>query len=112
MAGRLKRCLILVSGFWLLAPAHAAPSHCLTLYGTCKYPTNFTHFDYVNPEAPKGGDVKLAETGTFDSLNPFILKGVRAPAIGGLFETLMVQSLDEPQVLYGLIAESVDLKPD
>lgn len=93
-------------------PAAASPQPCLVLYGECKYKPGFTHFDYVNPDAPKGGSVKLAETGTFDSLNPFILKGVKAPAIAGLFETLMVQSLDEPQSMYGLIAESVEVAQD
>ncbi len=94
------------------APALAKPEHCLTLWGACKYPAGFSHFEYVNPAAPVGGTVKLAETGTFDSLNPFILKGVKAPAIAGLFESLMVQSLDEPQTMYGLIASSVDVASD
>ncbi len=84
----------------------------MTFYGNCKYPAEFTHFEYVNPDAPRGGSVKMAETGTFDSLNYFILKGVKAPAIQGLFDTLMVQSLDEPQSMYPLIAESIDLAAD
>ncbi len=90
----------------------AAPSNCLSLYDPCKYPAGFTHFDYVNPDAPKGGSVKLSETGTFDTLNPFILKGVKAPAISMIFDSLMVSSLDEPQSMYGLIAESADLSAD
>jgi len=94
------------------APAFAGTSHCLSLYDPCKYPAGFTHFDYVNPDAPKGGSVKLAETGTFDSLNPFILKGVKAPAISMIFDSLMTSSLDEPQSMYGLIAESADLAAD
>ena len=92
--------------------ALAAPTHCLTLYGQCKYPKNFTHFDYVNPDAPKGGTVRMAETGTFDSLNPFILKGVKAPAIQGLYDSLMVASFDEPQSYYPLIAKKVDVAAD
>ena len=54
----------LISGFCFLSSgeAYAAPSHCLSLYGECKYKPGFTHFDYVNPDAPKGGAVKLAET--------------------------------------------------
>ncbi len=100
-----------ISAF-LHAPAYAAPAQCLALYGECKYAPGFAHFEYVNPAAPKGGAVKLAESGTFDSLNPFILKGVKAPAIAGLFESLMVQSLDEAEVYYGLVAESVDVAPD
>lgn len=90
----------------------AAPSHCLTLYGECKYKEGFKNFDYVNPDAPKGGAVKLAETGTFDNLNPYILKGVKAPGINAIFNSLMAASQDEPQTMYGLIASSVDVASD
>ncbi len=90
----------------------AAPSHCIALYGECKYKADFKHFEYVNPDAPKGGLARMAETGTFDSLNPYILKGVKAPFLPSLFDTLMVSSLDEPQSLYGLVAESVTLADD
>ena len=93
-------------------PALATPSHCFSLYDACKYKADFRHFDYVNPKAPKGGAVKLAEIGSFDNLNPFILKGVKAPGIGELFESLMVQSMDEPQAMYGLVAESIDVAAD
>lgn len=96
----------------LSSTALAAPSYCLTLYGECKYKADFKHFDYVNPDAPKGGSVKLAETGTFDNLNPYILKGVKAPGVGSIFNSLMVASQDEPQTMYGLIASSVDVSPD
>lgn len=91
----------------------AAPSHCLTYYGECKYKPGFSHFDYVNPDAPKGGLLRLAETGTFDNLNPYILGGVKAPGLTSyLFESLMMPAQDEPETLYGLIAESVDVAPD
>lgn len=90
----------------------ATKSYGITLWGSLKYPENFKHFDYVNPAAPKGGAVKLAATGTFDSLNPFIVKGNKAPASASVFESLMTASLDEPQSLYGLIASSVALAPD
>lgn len=92
--------------------ASAAPSHCLSLYGECKYKAGFTNFEYVNPDAPKGGAVKLAETGTFDNLNPFILRGVKAPYISVIFDSLMVSSMDEPQTMYGLIASHVDVAAD
>ena len=102
-----------VVSFLLFAnPAFAAPSHCLSLYDECKYPENFYHFEYANPDAPKGGAVKLMEIGSFDSLNPFILKGVKAPAIASIFDTLMVSSLDEAQTMYGLIAKSVEVAKD
>ncbi len=82
------------------------------MYGDLRYGPGFRHFDYVNPDAPKGGLVKLAAVGTFDSLNPFILKGVPAAGIGNLFETLAIGSGDEAFSQYGLLAESVDLPAD
>jgi len=82
------------------------------MYGDLKYPAGFKHFDYANPEAPKGGNVKLAAIGTFDSLNPFILKGVSAAGIGGIFDTLTVGSSDEPFTRYGLVAESIEMPQD
>lgn len=95
------------------APAQAsAPSHALTLYGEPKYKKDFKHFDYVNVKAPKGGEIKLAENGNFDSLNHFIAKGVKAPALPMMFDTLMTSSLDEPQSMYGLVAESVEVADD
>ena len=88
-------------------------AHGFSMYGDLKYPAGFAHFQYVNPEAPKGGDVKLAAIGTFDTLNPFVLKGV--PAIGSLgnvFDTLTVSSEDEPFSQYGLIAETIEMPAD
>lgn len=94
-------------------PAHASDKvPGFALYGEPKYKPGFTHFEYVNPDAPKGGMAKLAETGTFDSLNPFILKGVKAPGLADTFETLMVSSLDEPMSMYGLVAQSVSVPAD
>lgn len=93
--------------------AHAAmPSYGYTPFGTLKYPRDFSYFDYANPDAPKGGQLKLIHSGSYDSLNPFILKGIAAPGLSYLFEPLMVQSLDEPQSFYGLIAESIELADD
>jgi microcin C transport system substrate-binding protein len=86
--------------------------YALSLFGTPKYPSGFTHFDYANPDAPKGGTVKLASIGTYDSFNPFILRGLSAIGIDGLFDTLLVRSEDEISVGYGLVAESVKLAPD
>jgi microcin C transport system substrate-binding protein len=96
-----------------VASAASAGKYCLTLYGDCKYPPDFKYFEYVNPDAPKGGSVKLAEIGSFDNVNPFILKGVKAPGVlDNTFESLMTQSMDEPMSVYGLIAESVKVAPD
>jgi microcin C transport system substrate-binding protein len=90
----------------------ATTSHAISMFGDLKYGPGFKHFDYVNPAAPKGGDVKLAALGTFDSLNPFILRGVSAAGIGLTFETLMVGSFDEPFSEYGLVAESIEVPAD
>ncbi len=86
--------------------------HGLSMYGDLKYGPGFGHFDYANPAAAKGGSVKLAALGTFDTLNPFILKGVPAAGIGGIFETLTVQSNDEAFSEYGLVAETVEVPAD
>ncbi|MEM7023087.1 MAG: extracellular solute-binding protein [Pseudomonadota bacterium] len=84
----------------------------IAMFGDVKYPAGFTHFDYVNPDAPKGGTLTLSSSGTFDTLNPFILKGSPAAGIGLMFETLMTPSLDEPFTYYGLIAEKVETPAD
>lgn len=94
------------------APAWAIPQHGIALFGELKYKEGFKHFDYVNPDAPKGGKMKISSTVAFDSLNPYILKGVPAPGMTDFFESLMVGSLDEPQSYYGLIAESIDVAED
>ncbi|MEZ5690061.1 MAG: extracellular solute-binding protein [Rickettsiales bacterium] len=103
---------LFASCFLLSNSAISAPSYCISLYDECKYKEGFTHFEYVNPAAPKRGEVRLVETGTFDNLNPFLLKGVKAPAIDIIFDTLMVASKDEPQTMYGLIAQTVDVADD
>lgn len=91
----------------------AAPQHALTLYGEApKYPANFRHFDYVNPDAPQGGTLRQAGFGGFDSLNPFINKGVAADDIGLIYDTLTRHSLDEPFTEYGLLAEKMEKAPD
>ena len=89
--------------------AQAAPQHAITLYNEApKYPTDFKHFDYVNPDAPKGGILRSAGFGGFDSLNPFISKGVPADDIGLIYDTLARQGLDEPFTEYGLIAGKIE----
>jgi microcin C transport system substrate-binding protein len=88
-------------------------SHGLAMYEDLKYPADFKHFDYVNPNAPKGGLVRLSATGTFDSLNPFIIKGLSASGLGTwFFETLTASSKDEPFSEYGLIAETIEIPAD
>lgn len=87
-------------------------SHGLSMYGDLKYGPGFTHFDYANPAAPKGGDVRLAAIGTFDTLNPYVLRGVPAAGLGYLADTLTMGSSDEAFARYGLIAESIELPAD
>jgi len=84
----------------------------LSIYGDLKYPPGFTHFDYVNPNAPKGGDVKLSAIGTFDNLNPYILKGVAAAGLELTFQTLLANAYDEASAAYGLVAETVETPAD
>ena len=92
--------------------AHAVVTYGMSLYGDFKYPPNFTHFDYVNPDAPKGGTMRLSSIGTYDTLNPFVIKGVPAAGVGQIFDTLMSRGEDEASTDYPLIAESADLAPD
>ncbi len=100
--------VLLVSG-----TVHAAAQHALTLYDEKpKYPADFTHFDYANPDAPKGGTLREAGFGSFDSLNPFINKGVAADDVGLIYDTLTAQSLDEPFTVYGLLAERIEKGPN
>lgn len=95
-----------------LAPALATgePRHAIAMYGEPALPPDFVALPYANPDAPKGGTIVFGETGGFDSLNPYILKG-RAPwAVQTLvFETLMARNWDEPFTLYGLLAESIEV---
>lgn len=86
-------------------------AHAIAMHGEPKYPPGFTHFDYVNPDAPKGGTLNLAATGTFDSFNAYIPKGNPAGA-GTANETLLISSADEPFTEYGLLAESMTYPED
>lgn len=106
--GRISVLSILLCGAF---PVSAAPSAALGY--TPKYPDDFTHFDYVDPKAKKGGELVLSGFGSFDKLNPYILKGLQADGLGNqVFETLMVSSWDEPFSIYGLLAEDMELAQD
>jgi microcin C transport system substrate-binding protein len=87
-------------------------SHGLSAFGNLKYSSNFKHFDYVKPDSPKGGVIRLAGIDSFDNLNPYILKGVPVAGIGLIHATLMERANDEPDALYGLVAESVSVASD
>lgn len=109
-------CLIL-AGFLGVAsmslPVGAEPAHAMAMYGEPALPQRFSALPYVNPDAPKGGMIRLAEPGGFDSLKPWVLKGNAAWGVGShVVETLMYRTLDEPFTLYGLLAESMETSPD
>jgi peptide/nickel transport system substrate-binding protein/microcin C transport system substrate-binding protein len=108
------KALTLSAALALALPAGA--SHAITQFGEPKYPANFTHFDYVNPDAPKGGVLNLSTisvNSSVDKYNPFSMKGKVAPGLSELvFETLTIHSLDEQNVQYGLLAEDIEVAPD
>lgn len=108
--------IMLTSIVIISSPALAAdtpqPTHGIATYGDLKYPADFTHFDYVNPDAPKGGKVKLSSFGSYDNFNPFIIKGNAALGASSLHCTLLTASGDEPSSSYGYLAERVELAPD
>jgi microcin C transport system substrate-binding protein len=119
----MQKNLLLVAMATLMtfsAPALAqkvTPQPSITMHGTPKYKADFKHLEYTNPDAAKGGTLKMHSIGTFDSLNPFIIKG--APAAGLtflgqnlLYDALMEQAEDEPFSMYGLIAETIELPKD
>jgi len=92
--------------------AEVLRAHAISMFDseTPRYPADFRHFDYVNPDAPKGGSLRLAAQGSFDSFHPFIPKGNAVST--GAVETLLVTSADEPFTGYGLIAESIEWPRD
>jgi peptide/nickel transport system substrate-binding protein len=98
---------------WPLSSGAAAPVHAIAMHGIPKHGPGFTHFPYVNPDAPKGGRLVLGTLGTFDSLTPFIIKGVSPASMREyVYASLLTRSGDEAFSLYGLIADSVELPED
>ena len=107
--------LLLITATLPPLPANAAApqrAHAIAMHGAPKYGPDFTHFDYVNPDAPKGGVVVNEATGTYDSFNSYILKGVGAAGLGLIYNSLMTGSSDEAFTNYALIAESVVVPDD
>lgn len=100
--------------------ASAEPKHAIAMNGEPALPADYSHFTYANPDAPKGGSISYCVVGSFDNLNPFIIKSLRTTARGVIdtifgnlvFESLMQRNFDEAFSLYGLIAESIDISPD
>ncbi|MGB4101830.1 MAG: extracellular solute-binding protein [Alphaproteobacteria bacterium] len=103
---------------FLLLATPAQADHAIAMHGAPKYGADFKHYDYVNPDAPTGGTLRLGIAGSFDSVNPFALRGraaFGASAASGqlyLYDSLLARSQDEPFTLYGLIAEDVKAAPD
>jgi len=119
-SGMVKRSAIVLLGFLISAsplvgasPALAEEElHGLSLFGSLAYDQGFERFDYVNPNAPKGGKLRYGQIGSFDSLNPFIVKGRAAAGVTFIYDTLLVGALDEAGSEYGLLAESVSHPDD
>jgi len=105
-----------LAAFPLLAPSlHAQepkPIAGIAMHGTPKYGPDFPHLDYVDVKAPKGGTITLAAIGTFDNLNPFVLKGIAAAGAGIIYDTLTAGTSDEAFSRYGVIAESMEVPDD
>ncbi|MCL7939179.1 extracellular solute-binding protein [Halomonas sp. ATCH28] len=93
-------------------PADVATVHGLALYGDPALPADFTHFPHADPEAPTGGSLVRSAIGSFDSTNPFIIRGTPATGLTEIYDTLLTQNPDEPFSMYGLLAEGVRLDPE
>ena len=83
------------------AKEKVVPVHGIAMHGAPKYKKGFRNFDYVNPKAPKGGVLRMAAFGSFDTFNPYVIKGTPAAGAGMLYDTLMVEAADEPFSEYG-----------
>ena len=102
----------LLCGISVAEESKSVTAHAISMFGKIKYKKDFKNFDYVNPNAPKVGKVRLAAQGTFDSLNPFILKGLSAAGINLIYDSLLTSALDEPFTEYSKIASSVSVSKD
>jgi peptide/nickel transport system substrate-binding protein len=94
-------------------PAAAEPSPGIAMHGAPALPSGFQHLPYANPDAPQGGMLRQATTGSFDSVNPFIVKGEKALSVSTyVFESMMTRNYAEPFTVYGLLAESINVSRD
>ncbi len=110
--GATLACLLIIGGPVASASDNLTKHHALSLIGAPKHGPDFTHFAWVNPNAPKGGRVRRWAMGTFDSLNQFPVKGAPAIGLGLIYDTLLMQSPDEAGASYGLVAEWVTYPED
>jgi len=109
---KIKNQKLLISIFLFLLGSNAFAAHGISTFGDLKYPKNFKNFDYTNPQAPKGGEVKFGVEGGFNSLNNFILSGLPASGISYIYDSLTEGSEDEISARYALIAEDIKLAAD
>src|SRR5205814_5830010 len=108
----MRRAVLLCA---LVAAPGAWAAHAYAQFGDIKYPKDFAQFEWVNPNAPKGGEISLVpplRITNIDKLNPFTLKGTAPPGSGLVFETLLTGTLDEPTTAYGLLAEDIQVAAD
>jgi peptide/nickel transport system substrate-binding protein len=115
VGGATRIALVLMSALALNAPCSAAESYAIAMHGKPALPANFDHLPWFNPDAPKGGRLVWGNLGTFDSLNPLIVRGITIPQVrsfnferGYVIESLMARGEDEPFTLYGLLAKTVE----
>src|SRR5262245_13629488 len=109
----LRLFIILVFLLGTLQLARAEPRHGIAMHGEPALPPGFTNLPYANPLAPKGGVLRIATTGSFDSTNPFIVMGQTVNGVRTYtFESLLGRNADEAFSLYGLLAETIDVSPD
>ena len=106
--------LVLPAALTLAAPANAdvITSHGISTFGELKYEAGFPHLDYVNPDAPKGGEISVWGFGSFDSMHPYTTKGRSGQLSSIFFESLLEGTADEPDAVYGLVAESLEYPED
>jgi microcin C transport system substrate-binding protein len=115
---RLFRCLGLIGCLGLCSGPVAAQApkvetvHALSLVGEPKYGPEFKHLDFVRPDAPKGGEIRLHDIGGFDSLNPFIIRGEAAPGVALVYESLLGSPADDVSAEYGLLAATIEVPED
>jgi peptide/nickel transport system substrate-binding protein len=100
----------------VLSPASAQPRHGIAMHGEPALPPHFTSLPYANPNAPQGGRIVFGALGTFDTLNPYVVRGIAASGLAApmqlVYQTLMMRSADEPFTLYGLVAETIEVPED
>lgn len=109
----MKHIFIALFALFLSLPAYAqSPAHGLAMHGDMKYGPDFTHFEYVNPDAPKGGTLRMWGAETFDTLNGYNNKGVEADGLPMIYDSLMESAQDEPFTMYGALAATVQTPED